>query len=116
MTLLPETRCTEASQAAFAALPEPRARLTAQRGTRRLRLSPKYGSGPREVDVGQQDGAAVFVHAQAFAGRELHHHVPGRRRVRGGTRSVRRPRARLAARGDAAHGDVPFEQRDEHGL
>ena len=47
MTLLPETRGTEASQVAFSAFPEPRVRLTAQRSTRRLRLSPKYGSGPR---------------------------------------------------------------------
>ncbi|NMW25125.1 alpha/beta hydrolase, partial [Rhodanobacter denitrificans] len=37
MTLLPETRRTEASQAAFPVLPEPRVRLTAQRSTRLLR-------------------------------------------------------------------------------
>ena len=33
MTLLPETRGTEASQVAFSAFPEPRARLAAQRST-----------------------------------------------------------------------------------
>ncbi|MGY3041478.1 homoserine O-acetyltransferase [Rhodanobacter sp. TND4EL1] len=56
MTLLPEARCTEtrfqdAADEAFAPSAELRERLTAQRGTRLLPLTPKYGSGPREVEV-----------------------------------------------------------------
>jgi len=76
MTLLPEARGTEASQAAFAAPPEPRARLTAQRSTRRLRLSPKYGSGPREVEVsylwcGAAGAPTVIVQGGISADRDV---------------------------------------------
>ena len=76
MTLLPETRGTEASQVAFSAFPEPRARLTAQRGTRRLQLSPKYGSGPREVEVsylwcGAAGAPTVIVQGGISADRDV---------------------------------------------
>jgi homoserine O-acetyltransferase len=76
MTFLPETRCTEASQATFAVLPEPRVRLTAQRSTRRLRLSPKYGSGPREVEVsylwcGAAGAPTVIVQGGISADRDV---------------------------------------------
>src|SRR3546814_8614194 len=76
MTLLPETRCTEASQVAFTAFPESRARLTAQRSTRRLRLSPKYGSGPREVEVsylwcGAAGAPTVIVQGGISADRDV---------------------------------------------
>ena len=76
MTLLPETRGTEASQVAFSAFPEPRARLAAQRSTRRLRLSPKYGSGPREVEVsylwcGAAGAPTVIVQGGISADRDV---------------------------------------------
>lgn len=76
MTLLPETRGTEASQVAFSDFPEPRARLTAQRSTRRLRLSPKYGSGPREVEVsylwcGAAGAPTVIVQGGISADRDV---------------------------------------------
>jgi homoserine O-acetyltransferase len=76
MTLLPETRCTEASQVAFSTFPEPRARLTAQRSTRRLQLSPKYGSGPREVEVsylwcGAAGAPTVIVQGGISADRDV---------------------------------------------
>jgi homoserine O-acetyltransferase len=76
MTLLPETRGTEASQVVFSAFPEPRARLTAQRGTRRLQLSPKYGSGPREVEVsylwcGAAGAPTVIVQGGISADRDV---------------------------------------------
>lgn len=56
MTFLPEARCIEtrygeAAGSASASSIEPRARLTAQRGTRRVQLNPKYGSGPCAVEV-----------------------------------------------------------------
>lgn len=79
MTFLPETRCTEASQAACAAVAEPlyaRPPVTAQRSTRRLRLSPKYGSGPREVDVdylwcGAAGAPTVIVQGGISADRDV---------------------------------------------
>jgi homoserine O-acetyltransferase len=76
MTLLPETRGTEASQVAFSTFPEPRARLTAQRSTRRLQLSPKYGSGPREVEVsylwcGAAGAPTVIVQGGISADRDV---------------------------------------------
>jgi homoserine O-acetyltransferase len=76
MTLLPQTCCTEASQAAFTVLPEPRVRLTAQRSTRRLQLSPKYGSGPREVEVsylwcGAAGAPTVIVQGGISADRDV---------------------------------------------
>ena len=54
MTFLPEFRCTEVSLAAGTGIvdvPCARPRLTTRRSTRRLRLDPKYGSGPHEVEV-----------------------------------------------------------------
>ena len=54
MTFLPETSGVETSQSALAAILEPlrtTPELTAQRSARRLQLTPKYGSGPREVEV-----------------------------------------------------------------
>ncbi|RCS31459.1 homoserine O-succinyltransferase [Rhodanobacter denitrificans] len=79
MTFLPETRCTEASQAACTAAAEPayaRSPLTAQRSTRRLRLSPKYGSGPREVEVdylwcGAPGAPTVIVQGGISADRDV---------------------------------------------
>ncbi|HJW06504.1 MAG TPA: alpha/beta fold hydrolase, partial [Rhodanobacter sp.] len=76
MTFQPEARRSEASQAAFAVLPEARARLAAQRGTRRVRLNPKYGSGPREVDVdylwcGAAGAPTVIVQGGISADRDV---------------------------------------------
>ncbi|WP_426688536.1 homoserine O-succinyltransferase MetX [Rhodanobacter ginsengiterrae] len=56
MTFLPEaccnrTHCSEAADAALVPPATPSARLTAQRGSRQLTLRPKYGSGPRAVEV-----------------------------------------------------------------
>ncbi|MHB1059695.1 MAG: homoserine O-succinyltransferase MetX [Rhodanobacter sp.] len=79
MTFLPETRGTEASPAACTGIAGPlpaRPRLTAQRSTRRLRLNPKYGSGPREVDVaylwcGAPGAPTVIVQGGISADRDV---------------------------------------------
>ncbi|WEN14889.1 homoserine O-succinyltransferase [Rhodanobacter sp. AS-Z3] len=81
MTFLPEARCsdpgcTDATRAVPAPFAEPRARLTAQRGTRRLQLSPKYGNGLREVDVsyawhGAAGAPTVIVQGGISADRDV---------------------------------------------
>jgi len=81
MTFLPEARCieTRCSGAADSASPssiEPRARLTAQRGTRRLQLSPKYGAGARAVEVsyawhGAAGAPTVIVQGGISADRDV---------------------------------------------
>jgi homoserine O-acetyltransferase len=79
MTLLPETRDTEAGPAACGDMAEPlpaRPRLAVQRGTRRLRLRPKYGSGPHAVDVdslwcGAPGAPTVIVQGGISADRDV---------------------------------------------
>lgn len=81
MTFQPEarciqTRCSEAAGSAFAAVVEPRARLTAQRGTRRVQLSPKYGAGRCEAEVsyawhGAAGAPTVIVQGGISANRDV---------------------------------------------
>ncbi len=76
MTFLPDACGTEAAAAAFPRGSEPRVRPTAQRATRRLQLSPKYGSGQREVEVsylwcGAADAPTVIVQGGISADRDV---------------------------------------------
>ena len=77
MSQLPETRtaCT-AEVIELPAAPRARNGLADQRSTRRLALSPKYGSGPREVDVrylwsGAPDAPTVIVQGGISADRDV---------------------------------------------
>jgi homoserine O-acetyltransferase len=51
MTLQSRARCTDAPQDVFATPVQPCLAPAGQRGSRRLSLAPKYGHGPREVEV-----------------------------------------------------------------
>ncbi|OOG48195.1 alpha/beta hydrolase [Rhodanobacter sp. C06] len=77
MSQLPETRtaCT-AEVIELPAAPRARNGLADQRSTRRLALSPKYGSGPRELDVrylwsGAPDAPTVIVQGGISADRDV---------------------------------------------
>ena len=76
MTLNTPARCIDASHDAFVAPVQPQLRLTAQRGSRRLVLQPKYGSGPREVEVayawhGAAGASTVIVQGGISADRDV---------------------------------------------
>ncbi|MHB1271762.1 MAG: homoserine O-succinyltransferase MetX [Rhodanobacter sp.] len=81
MTCLSETSHAEAvdqsTDTHVASVSTPaRVELTAQRSTRRLRLDPKYGSGPREVDVrylwcGAPDAPTLIVQGGISADRDV---------------------------------------------
>ncbi|MEW9624989.1 homoserine O-succinyltransferase MetX [Rhodanobacter geophilus] len=77
MSQLPETRppCT-AEVVALPVVPRARGGLGVQRSTRRLALNPKYGSGPRGVDVrylwcGAPDAPTVIVQGGISADRDV---------------------------------------------
>jgi len=77
MSQLPETRppCT-ADVVALPVAPRARGGLGVQRSTRRLTLRPKYGSGPRAVDVrylwcGVPDAPTVIVQGGISADRDV---------------------------------------------
>ena len=77
MSQLPETRplCT-AEVVALPVAPRARGGLGMQRSTRRLALTPKYGGGPREVDVrylwcGAPDAPTVIVQGGISANRDV---------------------------------------------
>ncbi len=59
MTLQSQARCIDTPHDAFVPSAEPCLRLAARRDSRRLILQPKYGSGPREVEVGYAWHGAV---------------------------------------------------------
>lgn len=76
MTLLPETCCTEASRTTFAATHASLRERTAERGTRQVRLTPKYGCGPCVVELrylwcGAADAPTLIVQGGISAGREV---------------------------------------------
>jgi homoserine O-acetyltransferase len=77
MSQLPETRpLCSAEVVALAVAPRARGGLGVQRSARRLALSPKYGSGPREVDVrylwcGAPDAPTVIVQGGISADRDV---------------------------------------------
>ena len=71
-----ETRCSEAAGSAFASVVEPRARLTAQRSTRRVQLTPKYGAGLCSAEVsyawhGAAGAPTVIVQGGISADRDV---------------------------------------------
>ena len=77
MSQLPETRplCT-ADVVALPVAPRARGGLGMQRSTRRLALTPKYGGGPREVDVrylwcGAPDAPTVIAQGGISANRDV---------------------------------------------
>ncbi|MEW9571344.1 homoserine O-succinyltransferase [Rhodanobacter sp. Si-c] len=77
MSQLPETRtlCT-AEVVALPVVPRARGGLGVQRSARRLALDPKYGNGPREVDVrylwcGAPDAPTVIVQGGISANRDV---------------------------------------------
>ncbi|MGB5940370.1 MAG: alpha/beta fold hydrolase, partial [Rhodanobacter sp.] len=78
MTLQPETRSIEPRPSGTGAAPASAyaTPFAAQRGTRRLRLDPKYGSGPRQVDVdylwcGAPGAPTVIVQGGISADRDV---------------------------------------------
>ena len=77
MSRQPETRANRtAAVIDFPAAPRARAGLGVQRSVRRLAISPKYGSGPREVDVrylwcGAPDAPTVIVQGGISADRDV---------------------------------------------
>ncbi|MFC5527056.1 homoserine O-succinyltransferase [Rhodanobacter ginsengisoli] len=79
MTFQPETSHVEAGHAAFADIVEPpytRRQLTTLRGSRQLQLTPKYGDGPREVEVrylwcGAPEAPTLIVQGGISANRDV---------------------------------------------
>lgn len=76
MTLVHEIQFMESTRVQPVGDVAPRAQLTAQRSTRRLLLDPKYGRGPRQVDVayawcGAADAPTVIVQGGISANRDV---------------------------------------------
>ncbi|HEX8778551.1 MAG TPA: homoserine O-succinyltransferase [Rhodanobacter sp.] len=77
MSQLPETRIACVAEVVHRpAAPRARNGLADQRGTRRIALSPKYGNGPRDVDVrylwcGAPDAPTVIVQGGISADRDV---------------------------------------------
>ncbi|MGN6655959.1 MAG: homoserine O-succinyltransferase MetX [Rhodanobacter sp.] len=75
MTLQIPSRCTEPARDAYAAA-EPIVRLADPRGSRRVTLAPKYGNGPREVEIayawrGAAGAPTVIVQGGISADRDV---------------------------------------------
>ncbi|WP_449421608.1 homoserine O-succinyltransferase MetX [Rhodanobacter lindaniclasticus] len=76
MTLQPQARCIDTRHDAFVPATEPCPETAAQRGSRRLTLVPKYGDGPREVEVdyawhGAAGAPTVIVQGGISADRDV---------------------------------------------